>query len=43
MEKGNLQKLIVIYVIPTLKQQIYASFCQKLQIQMDCGKIERRS
>ena len=43
MEKGDLQKLIVIFVIPTLKQQIYVIFCQKLQIQMDCGKIKRRS
>ena len=35
MEKWNLQKLRVVFVISPLKQQIYATFCQDLQIQMD--------
>ena len=35
MEKGNLQKLRVVFVISPLKQQICAIFCQDLQIQMD--------
>ena len=35
MEKWNLQKLRVVFVISPLKQEIYATFCQDLQIQMD--------
>ena len=35
MEKENLQKLRVVFVISLWKHQIYAIFCQDLQIQMD--------
>ena len=35
MEKGDLQKLRVVFVISPLKQQIYAIFNQDLQIQTD--------
>ena len=34
MEKKNLQKLRVVYVISPLKQQLFAIFCQDLHIQM---------
>ena len=43
MEKWNLQNLMVVFVISRLKQQIYAIFCQDLQIQIDCGKIKMKS
>ena len=33
MEKGNLQKIRVEFVISLSKKQIYAIFCQDLQIQ----------
>ena len=32
MEKGNFQKLRVAFEKTTLRQQIYATFCQDLQI-----------
>ena len=35
MEKENLQKLRVVFVISPLKHQIHAIFCQDMQIQMD--------
>ena len=39
MEKGNLQKLRVVFVISPLKQPIYVIFCQDLQIQMEIWKF----
>ena len=35
MEKENLQKLRVVFVISPFKHQIYAIFCQDLQLEMD--------
>ena len=35
MKKGNLQNLRVLFATSPLKQQIFAIFCQDLQIQIN--------